>query len=66
MLLISMSRSTRTLTVASIPRSELEQPEPQLGDQGQPHAEQRRDERAVDLEALAEQAGEVAGGEQHQ
>src|SRR5215212_936388 len=45
---------------------QLDRAEAELGEQGQPHAEQRRHQRAVDLEALAEEAREVAGGEQDQ
>src|SRR5215213_2302509 len=42
----------------------LHRAEAELGEQGQAHAEQRRHQRAVDLEALAEGAGQVADGEE--
>ena len=45
---------------------QLDRAEAELGEEGQPHAEQRRHQRAVDLEALAEEAGQVADREQDQ
>src|SRR4051794_32868228 len=48
------------------PQRQLDRAEAELGEEGQPHAEERRHQRAVDLEALAEAAGGGAGREQHQ
>ncbi len=48
------------------PQHQLDGAEAELGEQGQAHAEQRRHQGAVDLEALAEGAGQVAGREQDQ
>ena len=64
MLLSAMSRSTRPLIGASMPRVSFDQRESELGDQGEPHAEQRRHQGAVDLEPFAEEAGDVSDPEQ--
>ena len=66
MLFSSMSRMTSGLTGRRSPSISFDRAEAELGEQGQAHAEQRRHQRAVDLEALAEEPGEVAGREQHQ
>ena len=60
MLFSRVSRTTRALTGASTPSMISTGAEADLGEQGQPHAEQGRHQRAVDLEAFAEEAGEVA------
>ena len=48
------------------PEHRLDRAEAELGGEGEDRAEQRRDQAAVDLEALAEQPGRVADRDQHQ
>ena len=61
MLLISMSRTTSALTGASIPSISCTAAKPSSANRVSPMQSSGGDQGAVDLEALAEEAGEVAG-----
>jgi len=60
--LTRMSRITSELGVEA--EQSLDRTEAELGKDRQSHAEQRRHQRAVDLEALAEDPGQIADSEQ--